>query len=240
MRIAVFSCIHGNLPALKAVLEHAETLQVNHFFILGDLIGYYLNPKEVIEEISNIENKDVIQGNHERFIDKVLNNEMQIEVLNKRYGEGHYKAIKTLTNSQIDWLRYLPKEKDIVVDGLQVKLCHGAPENPDKYLYPTTEKTTLKNNCIEGYDFIFIGHSHYPFNYTHNGCHLINVGSAGMSKDIGSLASWGILDTENRVYIPCRTPYTVTTVENDLEESCNSNKKYLFSVHRRNRLDIDD
>lgn len=62
MRIAVFSDIHSNLPALKAVLFDIEKEHVNKVICLGDLIGYLPFPNEVIEEVKAL-NIPVIMGN---------------------------------------------------------------------------------------------------------------------------------------------------------------------------------
>lgn len=51
MRTALFSDIHGNLPALEAVLADIDRRQVDRLYCLGDLVGYSPFPNEVIERI---------------------------------------------------------------------------------------------------------------------------------------------------------------------------------------------
>lgn len=53
MRIAFFSDIHSNLPALEEVLAHIEKQKVDATFCLGDLVGYGPYPNEVIETITS-------------------------------------------------------------------------------------------------------------------------------------------------------------------------------------------
>ena len=50
-RIALFSDIHANLPALEAFFKHLETSQPDAIYCLGDLVGYNIWPNEVIHEI---------------------------------------------------------------------------------------------------------------------------------------------------------------------------------------------
>jgi predicted phosphodiesterase len=51
MRIALFSDIHSNLPALEAVLKDIERQKPDAVYCLGDLVGYNTWPNEVINEI---------------------------------------------------------------------------------------------------------------------------------------------------------------------------------------------
>ena len=51
MRIALFSDIHANLPALKACLKNIEEQKPDAVYCLGDLVGYNIWPNEVINEI---------------------------------------------------------------------------------------------------------------------------------------------------------------------------------------------
>lgn len=238
MKIGVLSDIHGNITALNAVIKHAQGLNVDAYFILGDLVGYYPKSGKVVRCIRNLSNTIVIQGNHERLLMEVVDGTTNIEKLNEKYGEGHEIALRELGVNELEWLRSLPVEKDIVVDDISIKLCHGAPGNPNLYLYPDTSQEILNKLCIENLDFIFIGHSHYPFVTSKNNCVLINVGSVGMSKDVGGLASWGVLDTSNRTYIPYRTPYNIDGVISEIINGENSNTDYLVSVLKRNRYDL--
>ena len=51
MKIALFSDIHANLPALEAVLKDMEVKKPDAIYCLGDLVGYNIWPNEVINEI---------------------------------------------------------------------------------------------------------------------------------------------------------------------------------------------
>ena len=56
-------------------------------------------------------------------------------------------------------------------------------------------------------DFIFMGHTHYPFFYTVNEKYIINVGSVGQSRTYGGIANWGIINTDNNSFSPQATHY---------------------------------
>lgn len=234
MKIAIISDIHGNIMALDSVLNQIQKQGIEKIFVLGDLIGYYPFPVEVVRTLKAL-NCEVIQGNHERLIKQVLSKEIHVEDLTQKYGEGHEIALNQLTADELHWLSNLPVEKDIVVNDLRIKLCHGAPSDKDLYLYPDSSVELLKGNCVKGVDFICIGHSHYPFMYNYEKCSLINVGSVGQNKTYGGLASWGILDTQNRVYIPKQTPYDKSKLINEIMMSKTlSKKEYLIEFLNRN------
>ena len=64
MRIGILSDIHGNLPALAAVLDHIKSSQVDALYCLGDLVGYAAFPNEVVERIRT-EGIPTIMGNYD-------------------------------------------------------------------------------------------------------------------------------------------------------------------------------
>src|SRR5947207_660354 len=64
MRAAIFSDIHGNLPALEAVLADIGPQQFDAVYCLGDLVGYATFPNEVTERIRK-ENIPTVMGNYD-------------------------------------------------------------------------------------------------------------------------------------------------------------------------------
>ena len=69
MKIGLIADIHGNLPALHAVLDSAEG--VDRWVCAGDVTGYYPNVNEVCELLQQI-NALVIRGNHDAYVSKQL------------------------------------------------------------------------------------------------------------------------------------------------------------------------
>jgi predicted phosphodiesterase len=66
-RIAIFSDIHGNLPALEAVLEDMDQRGIERRYCLGDLVGYGTFPNEVIERIQDLK-IPTIMGNYDQGV----------------------------------------------------------------------------------------------------------------------------------------------------------------------------
>ena len=72
MKYAVISDIHGNKPALDAVLDDASQKGITDFIFAGDycLSGPY--PDECISTLREIENKKIIRGNEERYLENLI------------------------------------------------------------------------------------------------------------------------------------------------------------------------
>lgn len=70
MKLAVLSCIHGNLEALDTVLHDVETQGCDRIICLGDLVGYGPYPNEVVDRIRSLEiptvqgcwDEDIVEG----------------------------------------------------------------------------------------------------------------------------------------------------------------------------------
>ena len=67
MKIALFSDIHANLPALEAFFKDVEARNTDAIYCLGDLVGYNIWPNEVINEIRS-RHIPTIAGNYDQGI----------------------------------------------------------------------------------------------------------------------------------------------------------------------------
>ncbi|MBU4176050.1 MAG: metallophosphatase family protein [Actinobacteria bacterium] len=231
MRIAILSDIHANAVALKAVLEEARTLKVECLFILGDLVGYYYQPKQVLLMLENWMKK-VIQGNHERMLVEAENDQKRAEHIRECYGSGLDVAMTQLSQEDKSWLALLPRSEIVKMDLINCLLCHGSSYDPDAYLYPNTKSYLLERTIQQGVDFVFIGHTHHPFIFQHQGIMLVNVGSVGQSRVRGGIAQWAVLDTSNRSIVPRQTPFATETI---IKEARDRDPKlpYLWQVLQR-------
>ncbi|MFM9951272.1 MAG: metallophosphoesterase family protein [Saprospiraceae bacterium] len=233
MKIAILSDIHGNHYALLQVLQKAKQIKVEKILILGDLIGYYYYPEKVLEILFEWDCK-FIKGNHEDLLKEILNGSIKIEMVTEKHGSGHCMALERLNSAQIAELVSLPEQLQLEVDNINILMCHGSPWDPNMYLYPDTQKSTLNRACSSGTDIVLIGHSHYQFAYSYLGTTLINPGSVGQSRQTGGLADWAVLDTENGAIQLLSTPYDTSELIKEVFRIDPSNV-YLRDVLVRNR-----
>lgn len=180
MRIAVFSDIHGNLEALKAVIGDIKKSNFDKVYFLGDAISKGPNPRECLDLIME-NNINMVLGNHELYylrgyeIDKRISEE---EKLHQKW------TWSQLNDKHREYLNKCPLEISEVFDGIRVCFKHFFMEdiNLDYPFYSvdilnTNEVFDVISSC-EG-DLIFVGHEHGLFEIDHNNKNVCIVGSSG-------------------------------------------------------------
>lgn len=214
MKIAIISDIHGNNVALEAVLNQAKILQVEYLLVLGDLVGYYYYPDIVLDLLASWP-KEMVGGNHEKMLAAVLKQPDLRSNIHQKYGSGLEYALNKLSLVDIQMLTSLPENKTIHIDGLKIDLCHGSPWDNNYYVYPDADISVLERCAAVDSDFLFMGHTHYPFIFSANATVVVNVGSVGQARNKGGIASWVILNTLNRSISVKQTYYDVSALVNE-------------------------
>lgn len=172
MKIAFFSDIHGNLPALKTAIN--EVGKVDGYIILGDVVNYGPWSNECVQVLDSLSNCIKIRGNHEDYFiqgECDCDNFLAIQFFNHCY--------KTFTEN------LLIKKYKAKVE-FENFICTHTINN--KYIYADTN-IKLDNNYI-------IGHSHKQFMINHNGFNLINPGSLGQNRQFINEINYMIYDTK--------------------------------------------
>ncbi len=233
MKVAIISDIHGNNYALEKVLNAARKDKAEKLLVLGDLVGYYYHPDEVLDILGNWD-YELIRGNHEDLLKAMLNNDIAESALSLKYGSGHRIAAEKLSKEQINHITSAPKSRKIDADGVQLSMYHGSPWNHDQYLYPDAPTEILDQCNDEESDFVLIGHSHYPFVYRNTNSTLVNVGSVGQSRIMGGIANWALIDTANKSLQMKATPYETKELLAEVNQ-IDPDINYLKDILTRNR-----
>jgi putative phosphoesterase len=234
MKIAIVSDIHANKQAFEAVEEQMRKLQVDHVLCLGDMIGYYYDGASIVQMV-NEWSCDIISGNHERmFLDYLSGNEILRKRIKLKYGGCFEMYEQTFSTSLNNRIKDLPDSKEVEFDGLKFLLCHGSPEGKDMYIYPDTSKDILDRFGNLEYDFILMGHTHYPMIYNGQNGLIINPGSVGQCRKQGGIAKWGLIDTQNGVYVQQETAYNVQPLIDQIVE-LEGEDSYHVNVLKRKR-----
>lgn len=229
MRVAILSDIHGNAVALETVLKEIKLLDIEYLFILGDIVGYYYHADKVMDLLEEWPKKVIIQGNHEVLLKNAIECPDVANKIRARYGSGIEIAQRTLTSDQIKMITTLPFVKKFQINSLQFLLSHGSPWDLNTYIYPDSELEILEKCMIPGIDYVFLGHTHYPFIFQRDGISVVNVGSVGQARDWGGVASWVVLDTVNRVLVFKKTPYNMADLVAEVKE-IDPHCSYLWEV----------
>ena len=222
IKLAIFSDIHANLPAMLAVKDSIQSGSFDGVYCLGDLGGYASQPNEVQEAIMAM-GCPTILGNYDEGVGFDLEScgchyvkPFDVEMSNASFfwTREHTSAINKA------WLRGLPKEIRLKVEGLQILLCHGSPRDTTEYLFENRSDGYLKQFTAGGIadahaDVIVFGHTHVPFHRDVSGVQFVNTGSVGRPKDGNPEAGYCVLTIDGNTLATeqIRVPY-------DVEEAC--------------------
>jgi putative phosphoesterase len=223
MRLAVISDVHGNLPALEAVLADIGQRRPDAIYCLGDLVGYAPFPNEVTDRI-RVEQIPTIIGNYDDGVGFDRDEcgcayREEDERLRGRRSLEWTRARVTAENKA--FLRGLVPEIRTVIDGKRLLLVHGSPRKMNEYLFedrPTSSFERLAESSNA--DVIVFGHTHKPYTKLVNGVWFVNVGSVGKPKDGDWRACYAMLDvTGDPPASFVRVSYDIATVTRAIRDS---------------------
>lgn len=236
MKIALFSDIHANLPALEACLRDMEEKKPDAIYCLGDLVGYNIWPNEVINEIRK-RGIPTIAGNYDQGIGLTSDD---CGCAYKTEPEKDMGKISiSFTNSIVKpderkYLRTLPAhirvEFQLNNDKLNLLLVHGSPRKINEYLFEDRdEKSMVRIMETADADIMCFGHTHKPYyrifptvpSEGQRFRHAINIGSVGKPKDTDPRGCYMMLTINESSSINNKDSITVEFVrfEYDVEKA---------------------
>lgn len=197
MRIAIFSDIHGNLPALQAVFADFVKHKLETIYCLGDLVGYGASPNEVTESIRS-HGLPTVMGNYDDGVG------FERDECGCAYRDPHDKELGNrsfawtkahVTRENKAFLRTLASEIRFTVDNTRVLLVHGSPRRLNEYLFEDRPLSSFQRLAASSNaDIIVFGHTHKPYVKEVDGVTFLNVGSVGKPKDADWRACYTVLE----------------------------------------------
>jgi predicted phosphodiesterase len=181
--LAVLYDIHGNLPALEAVLIEVDGLGCDRYLLGGDYGTPSPWPRETLAKLRALPEARWIRGNGERW----LREPPEIPEVVEAYKE--FDGV--LTGKEIDELYGLPEKAEL--DG--ILYVHGSPISDVESFAPWAEDD--EDRMLGGVRdrTIVFGHSHQQFRRPGpNGTDLVNPGSVGMPLDGDVRGAWATWD----------------------------------------------
>lgn len=208
MKTALLSDVHGNLPALEAVLAHLDGRRdLDAIYHLGDLVGYAPWPNEVVALLRDRAIPGVA-GNYDSTT------ATDYEHCGCRYEDPHQEA---LSHESYDWTRAhvtsatkrflgaLPFRIDHRplgghTSGPRLIMVHGNPVLNTVYWTEDRSdafcaKMAAQLGAREG-DVVAFGHTHRPWHRAVEGVHFVNTGSVGRPKDGDPRAGYVVVDMD--------------------------------------------
>lgn len=228
MQIAIFSDIHGNLPALEAVLNDIKLKGIEQKFCLGDLVDFAPWGNEVIEKIRE-ENILCLMGNHDERIafdipviplSKHSEEETTARILAIDHSKQHISKNNKTYLSQLPF--HIKLNYKIGAKNWTIQLVHANLDNNNTYLYETESNEIFKKMLDQSQsDLIVMGHTHLSFKKQIDNKWAINCGSVGRSKEVNRLASYLILTINETELLPeiVQISYPLEKTANAIEKS---------------------
>lgn len=198
-RIALLSDVHGNLPALAAVLDDAAGDGAKEVWYCGDFLGYAPFPNEVVQKLREAKAVSVI-GNYDL---KVLGFPQRQESWKHKKTPEKYAAFEWnyehLSQDTNIYLESLPQQVTVQANGVTALLVHGSPDSIDEHLGSNTPQTRFEELAgASKADLIACGHSHEAFVKKVKGTWFVNPGSVGRPEGGDWRAAYALLEFTGR------------------------------------------
>lgn len=179
MKIAVFSDVHGNLKALKAVLEHIKEKNTDMTVFLGDI---FQRGNEETECLELLKDNEIIclKGNCELYLEHGVDIDPDVEYL-RDYYDGMRKK---LTDEQMQFIKQMPLFYVNEFHGHKIHFSHFLFSDINSS-YPFLQLSDLENGVFDKvckseefsrYELVVVGHSHQNFV---NG-NVVSVSASGL------------------------------------------------------------
>jgi len=228
MKIGIFADVHGNIYAFEKIWKALQKESCNLYVFLGDICGYYYYQNEIIEILSQARNVISIIGNHDALFFKVLKNNRLENTYTERYGKSFSILKETIRPKSLNFLKKLPER--FCIKEYKIVAFHGSPwDYLNGYIYPTDPITRFQGLP---YNFILLGHTHYPMDRSIDHIRIINPGSCGQPRDY-NWPSYAVLDLESGTCKIKRVTYNHSSLVKDIIKHRESNR-YLIDVLKRN------
>ena len=166
-RIAILSCIHGNMAALEAVWDDLGNQNIDQLYCLGDLVGYGPYPNEVVEFVKQ-NNIPTVLGCWDEGIG-MEKEDCGCKFITEEDAEYGHAAFKwTRSNISEENRKFLSElyfgQRVTNTAAGTLLLVHGSPRNTGEYLMESTHDLILFERAAAGdCDVLICGHTHVPF-----------------------------------------------------------------------------
>ncbi len=227
MKYIIFSDIHGNLEAYKAVLDNIKPRRGTKFLCVGDIVGYGADPSECIKLTKRLDSV-IVCGNH----DWASVGRMPLTYFNDHARAAVEWTASVLTMDEKDYLSSLSltRESDGAI------LVHGTLSDPERFDYLADRDTAYDMMLSMKTAMAFVGHTHAPAIFTLRDDRLsyslsprveisgekkyaVNVGSVGQPRDGDWRASYCVWDKSAGTIEIKRVEYDVAEAQRKIIEA---------------------
>jgi len=186
MKVLILSDIHGNWPALEAVL--AAEPEHDAVVFCGDVVDYGPQPVPCLRWVA--ENADhVVRGNHDNALAfdadcGCMSTFREYSIATRAWHRG------LLNNGDVSFLRLMPLRNRFECQGKTFHMAHATPQGDlSEYLDPSQWASRVAG--IDA-DYVLLGHTHVQGMGAFGKVTVVNPGSVGMARDQPGKACYAI------------------------------------------------
>jgi predicted phosphodiesterase len=194
MRVAVLSDVHGNLPALEAVLAEPDVAAADAVVLNGDIATGPM-PAETLDRLARLGDRAVwVRGNGEREVADAFDGTLDAGLPAPVRAIAEYAAVR-LSRRHRDLLADAPTSVALEVTGLgPVRFCHATARDDAEFVLVDSPVARYRE-AFAGVDepVVVLGHTHMPFDRLADRRRFVNPGSVGMPYGAGPGAYWALL-----------------------------------------------
>lgn len=194
-RVAVLSDVHGNVPALRAVLAEPDVAAADTVVFTGDLT-WGPDPVQTLAIVTALgERAMFLRGNADRAV-------LELDAEGVRDEDPYFAArdawmLAEHPREAVDFLARMPFTLVVEIEGLgRVRFCHGSPRSDEELLTPGTPAERVAQIAATTAERVLVhGHTHIQYTREVAGMRVTNPGSVGLPYHDGApgTAYWALL-----------------------------------------------
>ena len=194
MKIAALSDIHGNLPALEAVVAHIDAWSPDLVIVGGDIINrgpLSGDCLDLLVERHHTQGWHLLRGNHEQFVLECDDPDQPLSGPVFEMRKFAHFALPQVAD-HIDLLRLLPDAfEHSGPNGQLLRIAHASMRSNRAGIYPMTPDEEIRRQIAPAPAVFVTGHTHRPLVRQVDGTLVVNIGSVGSPFDEDRRASYG-------------------------------------------------
>jgi putative phosphoesterase len=197
MRLAVMSDIHGNLPALEAVVSDLKQHETDGIIVAGDLVGgpHTVETVRLLRSLGSW----MIRGNSDSGILRYDAGEMPAyRYTYRQFGLPRW-IHRHLDRETLGFIKSLPEQRVVEIAGTTpVRVVHGSPRDPSESILPDHDPSILDLALAQTDEPTLVcGHTHIPWKVERDGRLALNPGAVSGSRNGEVGAQYALLTWRN-------------------------------------------
>lgn len=241
MRLAFLADIHGNLPALEAVLIDLQQQRPDAVYLVGDQVNRCPWNNEVMTITTEL-GWPAIAGNHDLIVGAINTPQNRPPFTNRTRFPTLWWTQAQLTERHLTTMRQWPAERQICWDSLpSIRLLHGIPGNAFVGILPEDNEQKIRQVLADVEESVVVcGHVHRPLARRVDTWQVFNGGSVGIPYNSDPRAQYLILDAIRQQWVPTfrqvdydRSPIPAAFIDSGLHEAVGP----IADLHLRTVMD---